>query len=266
MNAMTPISPMTEWAAFPFAGDYAFDGQSVKAHWARLHAGDAEPLPDHPDLLQAWALFHNGEFKKAADLGLALGGAGLNVANKAACVYATYLEKKEKERLNLYLEVVQRAQAQIEADPHNINAHYWHAYALNRYSQGISVAKALAQGLGNKVKESLEQTIQLAPRHADAHMALGAFHAEVIDKVGSLIAGMTFGAKKDTGLQLLQQALLLNLGSVLGLVDYANAMVMLEGEKMLAEANRLYLQAASAQAIDALERLDVELAKEELAA
>jgi hypothetical protein len=40
---------------------------------------------------------------------------------------------------------------------------------------------------------------------------------------------------------------------------------MLEGEKMLAEANRLYLQAASTHPIDAQERLDVELAKEELA-
>jgi hypothetical protein len=135
----------------------------------------------------------------------------------------------------------------------------------NLNKQRNSGSKALAQGLGNKVKDSLEQAIQLEPRHADAHLALGAFHAEVIDKVGSLIAGMTFGAKKDTGLQLLQQALLLNLGSVMGLVEYANAMVMLEGEKMLAEANRLYLQAASTHPIDAQERLDVELAKEELA-
>ena len=255
---------MAKWTAFPYAGDYVFDAVSVKKHWARLHAGDAEPLPKNAKVLQAWALFHNGEFQKAMDMGLKLGGAGLTVANKAACIYATYLEKKEQARLDLYLEVARRADAQAQADPKNVNAHYWQAYALGRYSQGISVAKALAQGLGSKVKGELENVIQLQPKHADAHIALGAFHAEVIDKVGSLIGVMTYGVRKDTGLRLFQEALKLNFESAIGMIEYANAMVMLEGDKMLKEATRLYQQAAQAKPMDAMERLDVELARVEL--
>ncbi len=256
---------MAQWTAFPYAGDYAFDVASVKKNWARLHAGDAEPMPTDANVLQAWALFHSGEFQKAVDLGVKIGGDGLTVANKAACVYATYLEKQEKARLELFLEVARRAEAQVKNDPLNINAQYWQAYALSRYSQGISVAKALAQGLGSKVKVSLENVIKLEPKHADAHIALGAFHAEVIDKVGSLIGGMTYGAKKDTGLALLQQALKLNFESAIGMIEYANAMLMLDGEKMLKEATRLYQQAAAAKPLDAMERLDVEMAKVELA-
>jgi len=255
---------MTTWTAFPFAGDYFFDAKSVKENWARLHAGDAEPLPQDNDVLKAWALFHNGEFQKAMEMGLKIGGAGLTVANKSACIYANYLEKQEKTRLDLYQEVVHRAQAQAQEDPHNVNAIYWQAYALGRYSQGISVAKALAQGLGTKVKDNLENVIKLEPKHADAHIALGAFHAEVIDKVGSLIGGMTYGAKKDTGLALFQEALKLNFQSAIGMIEYANAMLMLEGEKMMANATQLYQQAAAAQPIDASERLDVEMAKIEL--
>ena len=255
---------MAEWTAFPYAGDYVFDAAAVKKQWARLHAGDAEPLPKDAKVLQAWALFHSGEFQKAMDLGLKIGGAGLTVANKAACVYATYLEKREQTRLDLYLEVAQRAAAQAEQDPQNINAHYWHAYALARYSQGISVARALAQGLGSKVKAELENVIKLEPKHADAHIALGAFHAEVIDKVGALIGVMTYGARKETGLGLFQQALKLNLESALGMVEYANAMLMLEGEKMMKEATRLYRQASRATPVDAMERLDVEMARIDL--
>ncbi len=255
---------MTQWTAFPYPGDYVYTAASVKKNWARLHVGDAEPLPKDPKVLQAWALFHSGEFQKAMELGLKIGGAGLTVANKAACIYATYLEQKEKTRLDLYLEVAKRAAAQVASDPLNFNALYWQAYALSRYSQGISVAKALAQGLGSKVKTELEAVIKIQPKHADAHIALGAFHAEVIDKVGSLIGGMTYGARKDTGLSLLQQALKLNLESALGMIEYANAMVMLEGEKMLQEATRLYRQAAAAKPVDAMERLNVELAKIEL--
>ena len=155
-------------------------------------------------------------------------------------------------------------EAQAKQDPQNPNAFYWQAYALGRYSQGISVAKALAQGLGGKVKTALENTIQLQPKHADAHIALGAFHAEVIDKVGSLIGGMTYGAKKDIGLQLFQQALKLNFESAIAMIEYANAMVMLEGDKMMKEATRLYQLAAAAKPMDAMERLDVEMAKAEL--
>lgn len=255
---------MAKWSAFPYAGDYVFNATSVKKNWARLHAGDAEPLPTDTKVLQAWALFHNGEFQKAMEMGLQTGGAGLTVANKAACIYATYLEQKEKNRLDLYLDVARRAGNQALADPLNFNAWYWQAYALGRYSQGISVAKALAQGLGSKVKGELETVIKLEPKHADAHIALGAFHADVIDKVGALIGGMTYGARKDMGLSLLQQALKLNFESAIGMIEYANAMVMLEGDKMIKQATRLYQQAAAAKPVDAMERLNVEMAKVEL--
>ena len=255
---------MAKWTPFPHAGDYAFDAASVKKHWARLHSGDAEPCPKDTAVLEAWAMFHNGDFEKAAAAGLAAGGPGITVANKAASIYANYLEQREKTRLDLFTQVAERAEAQAAAEPGNANAWYWHAYALGRYSQGISVAKALAQGLGGKVKESLEKAIALSPKHADARIALGAFHAEVIDKVGSLIGGMTYGAKKEVGIKLFQDALKMNPASAMALIEYANGLVMLEGDKKMKEATRLYEQAAAFQPLDAKERLDVEMATAEL--
>lgn len=255
---------MARWSAFPHAGDYQFDASGVRKHWARLHAGDAEPCPKDAAVLDAWALYHSGEFQKAAEAGLKVGPAGVTVANKATCIYANYLEKKEKTKLDLFMEVFQRAEAQAAREGDNPNAWYWQAYALGRYSQGISVAKALAQGLGGKVKDALEKAIKLQPQHADAHIALAAFHAEVIDKVGSLIGGMTYGAKKDVGLKLFQEGLRLNPGSAIGMIEYANGLVMLEGDRRMKEATRLYEQAAATRPMDAMERLDVEMAKAEL--
>jgi tetratricopeptide (TPR) repeat protein len=255
---------MAKWTPFPHLGDYVFDAATVKKNWARLHAGDAEPVPRDPAVLEAWALFHSGEFQRAAEAGLKAGGAGVTVANKATCIYANYLEKKEKTKLELFMEVAQRAESHASQDPKDVNALYWQAYALGRYSQGISVAKALAQGLGGKVKQALETTIQMQPRHADAHVALAAFHAEVIDKVGTLIGGMTYGAKRDVGLKHFQEALALNPGSPIAMIEYANGLVMLDGDKKMKEATRLYEQAAASKPVDAMERLDVELAKAEL--
>jgi tetratricopeptide (TPR) repeat protein len=255
---------MAKWTLFPHLGDYRFDPATAAKNWARLHSGDAEPLPKDEAVLDAWVLLHNGEFEKARNAGLKAGGDGITVANKATCIYANYLEKRERSKLDLFMEVAQRAEAQAAEQAKNPNAWYWQAYALGRYSQGISVAKALAQGLGGKVKEALERTIKLQPKHADAHVALGAFHAEVIDKVGALIGGMTYGAKKDLGLKLFQDALQINPHSAIGMIEYANGLLMLEGDKKMKEATRLYEQAAASKPFDAVERLDVTLARAEL--
>ena len=255
---------MAKWTAFPYdAAEYRYDAAALKKQWARLHLGDAEPWPKDEAVQAAWALFHAGEFQKAHEAGLKAGGAGITVANKAQAIYANYLEKSEKNKLAMFMEVAERAAAQQAEEPKNANAYYWQAYALGRYSQGISVAKALAQGLGSKVKTALETTIQLAPKHADAHIALGAFHAEVIDKVGKLL-GKTQGADAGTGLKLYKEALKLNPGSAIAKVEYANGLVMLEGDKRMAEAEKLYADAAACTPMDAMERLDVEMAKAEL--
>ncbi len=255
---------MAKWTAFPYdATAYTYDAAALKKKWARLHAGDAEPLPKDDKLLAAWGLFHAGEFERAAQAGLKLGAAGLNLANKAQCIYANYLEKSEKTKLALFQEVAERAAAQAATEPASPGAWYWQAYALGRYSQSISVAKALAQGLGSKVKHALETTIKLEPKHADAHIALGTFHAEVIDKVGKLL-GRTQGADAATGLKLFKDALKLNPASAIARVEYANGLVMLEGDKRMAEAEKLYAEAAECPPLDAMERLDVEMAKAEL--
>ena len=255
---------MAKWTAFPYdAADYAYDAAALKKHWARLHAGDAEPYPKDEQVLAAWALFHAGDFQKAHEAGLKAGGAGITVANKAQCIYANYLEKSEKTKLAMFLEAAERAQGQQAAEPKNANAWYWQAYALGRYSQGISVAKALAQGLGGKVKSALETAIKLAPKHADAHIALGSFHAEVIDKVGKLL-GRTQGADTATGLKMYKEAIKLNPTSAIAMIEYANGLVMLEGDKKMKEAEKLYADAAACTPMDAMERLDVEMAKAEL--
>jgi tetratricopeptide (TPR) repeat protein len=252
---------MARWTAFAASGDFAYDGGAVLRHWRRLHACDREPLPDSPGLVKAWAHFHNGHFEQAHRLGLRLGDAGTTVANLAACVYATQLASQEQERLALYQAVVERATAQCERQPENPNAHYLLAMALGRYSQGISVARALAQGMGSRIKTALETTIALQPQHADAHFALGAFHADMIDKVGALIGSMTFGAKKDVSLQMFQQGFALQPHSPAGLVEYALALLILEGDARLTEASALYQKAAALKPTDAREYLDIAIAR-----
>ncbi len=253
------------WAKFPYSDNkYNYTAATLKKAWDRLHRGDLEPFPKDAAVLDAWLAFHAGDFQKATELGLAAKGAGITAANKATAIYANYLEDNEKKKLALFEEVAARAEAQQKAEPKNANAFYWQAYALGRYAQGISIVKALAQGIGATVKASLDATLKLAPKHADAQIALASYHAEIIDKIGSMIGGLTYGAKKETGLKLYEAALKLMPDSAIARIEYANGLVMLEGKKGLARAEKLYAEAAESKPLDAMERLDVELAKTEL--
>lgn len=254
------------WTKFPHSDEaYIYTAAGIKKAWPRLHAGDAEPFPKDAALVEAWIAFHAGEFEKAAKLGLAQGIAGYSVANKATSIYANYLEKSDAKKLKLFEEVAARCEEQQAAQPKDPAGYYWHAYALGRYAQGISIVKALAEGIGNKVKHSLDATIKLAPKHADAYIGLGTYHAEIIDKVGAMIGGLTYGVKKDEGIRSFKQALAINPDSAIARIEYANGLVMLEGKKKMNDAVALYEEAAAFEPKDAMERLDVELAKEELA-
>ena len=253
------------WAKFPHTDKrFQYTPATLKKSWARLHKGDAEPFPKNDALIDAWIAFHAGDFQTAAELGTKAGADGVNVANKSQAIYANYLEANDKKKLDLFDEVASRAEKLQRDQPKNANAFYWQAYALGRYAQGISIAKALTQGIGGKVKNALETAIRLAPKHADAHIALGAYHAEVIDKVGAMIAGLTYGAKKDAAMKNYQTALKINPDSAIARIEYANGLVMLDGNKALKQAEQLYAEAAACDAMDAMERLDVEQARAEM--
>src|SRR5256884_5549171 len=253
------------WGKFPHAGSaYLYEGTALKRHWGRLHRGDCEPLPMDAADQDAWRAFHAGEFQRAVEVGLEAGGTGVNAAIKAQSIYANYIDKAEKSRLALFEEAAGWADERRNVAPSDANAHYLYAYALGRYSQGISVAKALAQGFGGKIKDALTTVLKLEPRHAEACTAYGAYQAEVIDKVGGIVAGMTYGAKKDSALEHFQKALRLFPESPIAHIEYANGLLLLFGKEKIPEASKLYEKAAAANPADAMERLDVELAKSEL--
>ena len=253
------------WKKFPNPDkSFSYAGAALKKNWRRLHCGDCEPFPDDANVQEAWRCYHAGDFRKAVDLGLACGPVGYSVASKATIVYATYLETDDERKSALLLAAALRCEEQQNSAPDDANTWYLHAYALGRYSQNISVVKALTQGLGGKIKSSLTRAIELEPKHADAHIALGAYHAEVIDKVGALVGGLTYGAKKTLGVEHFETALKLNPDSAIARIEFANGLAMMFGNDRIKDAERFYREAAACKPADATEWLDVALAQSEI--
>lgn len=269
-----PIRPET-WAPFPHSNEgFNYDTAAIKQRWSLLHQGDCEPLPtdervlvlapDHPDpagvasaLLEAWRLFHIGEFSKAFCLAEEIGPLAHAVANKSSGIYADYLEDDEVKQKAIYKAGMKRAQEAITLFPNDPNAHYFHAFMTGRYSQCISITTALKQGLAGQVKTDVETTLGLAPKHAEAYLALGLFHAEVIDKVGRMVGGLTYGASPDESMGAFKNALAITPDSPIAWLEYGNALYLLFGDKKIDESNEAYTKASQCKPKDAMECLDV---------
>jgi tetratricopeptide (TPR) repeat protein len=253
------------WAAFPHDNAaFVYDGAALKKNWARLHKGDAEPFPADKAVEEAWRLFHAGDFEGAFEAGINAGLDGYNVANKAACIYNNYLETSDAKKQKAYEDVAARCEELQAAQKKNANAYYWAAYSLGRYGQLIGVAKALTQGIGGKVSKALEATLKLEPKHADAHIALGTFNAEVIEKVGAMIGKMTYGVSKDAAVENYEKALKVNPDSAVARTEMADGLFKLFGDKKMKDVERLYSEAAASEPKDAMECLDVEAARAEM--
>jgi tetratricopeptide (TPR) repeat protein len=253
------------WKEFSHADKaFVYAGAALKKNWQRLHCGDCEPFPVAAVVQEAWRLYHQGKFHEACEAGLAAGPDGYNAANKATMIYATYLEDDAGRKLELFQSISGRCEKLQQAQPGNANAYYFQAYALGRYSQGISVLKALTDGLGGKIKAALEAALKLEPEHAEAHIAMGAYHAEVVDKMGSLVGKLTYGASRELAVKHFDIALKLTPDSAIACIEYANALVMLSGKSRMDDAVKLYEKAAAATPVEAMERLDAELARSEL--
>ena len=243
---------------------YVYEGAELRKAWDRLHKGDREPYPEAAALQQAWRAFHRGDFSAAIAQGVKQGAPGSIVASKSAAVAATYLEDDDRRALRLLEEAAKRAEEATRKLPGHANAWYMLAFVIGRYAQQVSIVKALAQGIGTKVRNALDRTLELEPKHADAHIAIGLYHAEIIDKVGALAGRLTYGADAATAVKHFEQALKLNPDSAIAHMEYANGLLMLHGDKKKGQAVELYRKAAACKPADAMERLDVEQAKAEL--
>lgn len=282
---------MSQWNSFPHNNSrFIYKGDKLSKAWESLHAGDCVEFPDsewvayqleeYPqagpenfdddvsglaDVLQdAWRSFHAGEFEQAAQLAADCGMLGHAVLNKSTGIYATYLETSESAQQALFLQAVEQAEAAIDVLPEDANSHYFHAFNLGRYSQSISIVKALSQGIGGKIHSSLENTLLLQPDHAEAHTAMGLYHAEIISKVGKTLGKLTYGASQSKAIKHFETALELTPASPIAHIEYANGLYLLYEDARLDEVTDLYVKATELKARDAMEKLDIDAALSEM--
>ena len=276
---------MTDWSWKPFSrADAAFghEGERLREAWPRLHAGDHEAFPeeagiaealatearlgDHllgtdataisKNLQDAWRAYHGGDFRQAWELGTQAGPLGASVAIAAAGVHARFLLDDEKQRVACYEALVQRASDTIDLLPLDPNSHFRYAWALGLLGREISTMQVLTEGLGSKLHAALEAALELDADHAEAHTALGLYHAQVIEKIGAALARLTWRVDPEAAEAHLRTAIRLTPDAPSAWIGLGIGLELLDAKAHAAESADALRTAAGMQPIDARQALE----------
>src|SRR5690606_30806550 len=106
--------------------------------------------------------------------------------------------------------------------------------------------------------------LDLAPKHAEAHTALALYHAEIINKIGAMIGGLTYGAKASEAERHIREALKLTPASPIAHIEHGNVLMLLDEKRNEDAAADAYEKAAACTPLAAMEALEAACAREQL--
>ncbi len=216
-----------------------------------LFANDAEAQ----SMDDARTAYTEGRFLEAVEIGEALGTAeALALATKSLAVYGYYLAP-EDDKQGIFERAMELGEMAVQADSSNPETHYQSAHALGRYSQTIGAMTALRRGYGGRIRDLLEATLARDSLHAEAHLALGGWHADVVDRAGRMVARITYGANRGEATTHFERAMELMPDSRITLLEYALRMPLLRGREGRELQREMMTRAAELPLGDAYDRL-----------
>jgi hypothetical protein len=79
-----------------------------------------------------------------------------------------------------------------------------------------------------------------------------------------MLGGLTYGASKEQAIEHYERGLALNPESAIARIEFANGLLLIDGKSRLDQATQLYVEASRLAPADAMEDLDIALAKSRL--
>ena len=200
-------------------------------------------------IYEARAAFEEGRFLEAADLAVALGSSeGYALAAQSLAIYGHHVATGDDRKA--FLErAMKLGEEAVRADSANAEAYYQAAHAVGRYAQSVGTLTALRRGLAGKIRGLLEDTLAIRPDFAEAHMALGSWHAGIAS-AGRIARFLYKGNRKDAVIHY-ERALELEPDSKVILMEYAMSLPELDREGGRERAGAMLSKAAGLPVRDA---------------
>ncbi len=211
----------------------------------------------------ARAAYAEGRFIEAADLAEALGTSeGYGLAAQSLTIQSYYIAEDDVKQA-LFDHALLLAQEAVRADVTNPEAHLQLSRVMGRYAQTIGVLEAA--GYAEKVSEAIDTTLRLDPAMAAAHLSLAMWHAEVVGRVGRLMANMLYGATEEDALACYERALKLAPNEKVVHLEYALGLLLLDDDENREQARDLLARATEMPSKDAFDYIIHQRAVERLA-
>ena len=204
--------------------------------------------------------YASGDFTGAVQTSVALNTSdGFALAAKSNSIFASTQADNKQEAI--YAQSEKYARSAIKLDSENSDGYFETARALGRLSQLRGILAALTQGLGGQIKDNLDKAIRLDPQYANALVALGLWHAEIVAKGVAFL----YGADPAKGLAAFNRAIRLEPKVIIHRVEFARGLMLFDAGKNKDAAIAQLEIAVMLSPRDAAEKLDLERAKRDLA-
>lgn len=242
---------------YPEAHRYALkQAEMPNAHPAlkSLAKGDSAPLVEA--VQQAWRFHYEGKFKEAYELGMQLGPAGAVPAIYAKLMYSTFMISSPKDKLASFREAASQSEALLPLTPGYNFAEFGLLYARVRILERLNTAQALATGFLGSTQKSLLQFTENNPKNSLYPTTLGGIQAGVVERVGSMIGRVTYGATAARTIDRFEQALKLEGNLPVIYNEYVVALSRIDAEDYQKRIQSLAQQCATLTPFSAEEALN----------
>ena len=210
--------------------------------------------------------FADGRFIEAAELAEALGTSeGYALTAESLAIHGYYIAP-EDEQPALFERAMLAAEEAIRLDPANPEAYFQSAHAIGRNAQIVGFMEAINKGYARRIRAAIEGALRLDPELSGAHLTLASWHAEIVNKVGRIVAGVTYRASRRDALEHYEKTLELEPDEIGVFLEYANGLLLLNRNRNRDQARDLLSRGIEIQPKDAYDRILHDLAVEQLAA
>ncbi|WP_300427083.1 hypothetical protein [uncultured Thalassolituus sp.] len=210
---------------------------------AAIHKTDYEPLA--AQLQQVWRLHFAGRFKEAYELGMTLGPFGQIPAVYSRLIHATLLVKDKDEKLEEFNSAAEQSNVGLTLAAGYDFALFGLVYARVRTLELMSTGEARSSGYIPYSQETLKELRERNPEQAIYPATQGGLEAGIVERVGSFLGSITYGATESSSKEAFEKAMALEHRVPAIYYEYAVALSRLDADDYRKKIRELTSQCAT---------------------
>lgn len=177
------------------------------AHPALKALLEHDPKPLAAAIQQAWRYHYEGKFQQSYELGMQLGAAGSTPAIYSKLMYSNFMLHSAAEKLESFNALATLAEEFLSLTPGYDFGEFGLVYAHVRILEHLKTSAALGTGFLGSTQKTLRQFTARHPENSLYPTTLGGVRAGVVERVGSMVGRISYGATEKNTIASFQQAL-----------------------------------------------------------